>query len=202
MNQNNNVIPMPQNVAVVIDGWNILRGADQVLDFGDQIDGYVVDFGKLADEIAAQRNRPSRIVSVTVVIGVHHRAQNPRARMIADQNIRYWQRDKRVQVITFENHRDRGNEKGVDMELGMQVVELASDPTVDSVVVLSADRDLQPAVDRAVAKPAARVELARWEGQRSGLSIRQRNGKLGWCHRLGPEVFHKVATPRGHQLVG
>ena len=153
MNQNNNVISLPQNVAVIFDGWNALRGADQVLDFGDQIDRYVLDFGKLADEIAAQRNRPSRVVSVTVVIGVHNRAQNPRARMIADQNIRFWQRDKRVQVIAFENHWESGIEKGVDMELGMQVMDQASDPKVDSVVVFSADRDLQPAVDRAVAKP-------------------------------------------------
>ena len=98
---NNNVTSLPQNVAVVIDGWNALRGADQVLDFGDQIDRYVIDFGKLPDEIAAQRNRPSRVVSVTVVIGVHNRAQNPRARMIADQNIRFWQRDKRVRDCTF-----------------------------------------------------------------------------------------------------
>ncbi|MGW8592834.1 NYN domain-containing protein [Dietzia sp. NPDC055877] len=200
MNQNNNVISLPQNVAVVIDGWNALRGADQVLDFGDQIDRYVLDFGKLADEIAAQRNRPSRVVSVTVVIGVHNRAQNPRARMIADQNIRFWQRDKRVQVIAFENHWESGIEKGVDMELGLQVMDQASDPKVDSVVVFSADRDLQPAVDRAVSKPGAHIELARWEGQSAGLWIRQGNGKPGWCHWLGSETFHKVATPRGHQL--
>ena len=200
MNQNNNVISMPQNVSVVIDGWNALRGADQVLDFGDQIDRYVVDFGKLADEIAGQRNRPSRAVEVTVVIGVHHRAQNPQARMIADQNIRYWQRDKRVQVIALENHWKNGREKGVDMELGMQVLEQATNPKMDAVVVFSADRDLQPAVDRAASRPGAHVELARWEGQSSGLWVRQRNGKPGWCHWLGAETFHKVATPRSHQL--
>ena len=200
MNQNNNVISMPQNVAVVIDGWNVLRGADQVLDFGDQIDRYVVDFGRLSDEIAAQRNRPSRVVAVTIVIGIHHREQNPRARMIAEQNIRYWQRDKRVQVIALENHWKNGREKGVDMELGMQVVEQATNPKVDAVVVFSADRDLQPAVDRAVSKPGAHVELARWEGQSSGLWARQRNGKPGWCHWLGSETFHKVTTPRDHQL--
>lgn len=200
MNQNNTVSSMPQNVALLVDGWNALRGADQVLDFGDNIDRYVVDFGKLADEIAVRRNRPSRIVSVTIVIGIHHREQNQRARTIADQNIRYWRRDKRVEVVSRENHRQYGHEKGVDMELGFRLVELAAAPSIDSVVLFSADRDFQPAVDRAVARPGAHVELARWEGQGSGLQVHQRNGKPGWCHWLGPETFHKVATPRGHQL--
>ena len=195
-----NITSLPDTVAVVIDGWNVLRGADQVLDFGDKVDNYAVDFGKLADEIAAARHRPSRVVSVTVVLGVAHRENNPAARAIADQNVRYWSRDNRVNVMAFENDRFTGREKGVDMELGLLLTELTSEAAINTVVMFSADRDLQPAVDRAATKRGTHLELARWEGQRSSLRIHRPNGTQGWCHWLGPEVFHRVATPRGHQL--
>lgn len=195
-----NTIAMPDTVAVIVDGWNALRGADQVLDFGDRVDNYVVDFGKLADEIAARRHRPSQVVSVSVVLGVAHREHNPAARAVVDRCVRYWSRDKRVRVMAFENDRFSGQEKGVDMELGMQLTELVADPVINTVVMFSADRDLQPAIDRAATKRGTHLELARWEGQRSSLEIRRANGTQGWCHWLGPGEFHRSATPRGHQL--
>ncbi|MET3862546.1 uncharacterized LabA/DUF88 family protein [Dietzia sp. 2505] len=194
-----NVTPLAENIGLLYDGWNFLRGADTVLGFGDNIDNHVLHLGRISDQITSKRNRPSRISRITVVIGLHHPQHNPRARAITEQYIRYWQRDSRITAIGMENS-IHGPEKGVDMELGMQLLEMSGDRSLDAVVLCSADRDMQPAIDRAVRMRGAHIELARWQGQRGGPQVTLPSGKKGWCHWLEPEQFYRCATPRNHQL--
>lgn len=189
--------PILENIGLLIDGWNFLRGADTVLDFGDSIDNHVLHLGTISDRVASLRRRPSRVERITVVIGLHHPRHNPRAREITQQYIRYWRRDARVTVIAMENS-IRGGEKGVDMVLGFQLLEMTRDRALDAVVLCSADRDLQPAIDRAARD--AHVELARWQGQRGGPHVTLANGGRGWCHWLDSEHLHRSITPRTHQL--
>ncbi|MCT2140987.1 NYN domain-containing protein [Dietzia cinnamea] len=145
MNMNTYTVPLTQNIGLLYDGWNFLRGADTILGFGQSIDDHVLNLGSISELIAGERNRPSRVARITVVIGLHHQRQNPHARAITEQYIRYWRRDRRITVIAMENNLD-GKEKGVDMELGMQLLEMTGDRTLDAVVLCSADRDMQPRV--------------------------------------------------------
>jgi len=85
----------------------------------------------------------------------------------------------------------RAQEKGVDVMLAVDVVDMARTDAYDTAVVFSADTDLLPALEAAV-EIGKRVETATWRGpgdNRGPLRIKQRNL---WNHYLDHARFDQV----------
>ena len=85
----------------------------------------------------------------------------------------------------------RAQEKGVDVMLAVDVVDMARTDAYDTAVVFSADTDLLPALEAAV-EIGKRVETATWRGHgenRGPLRIKQRNL---WNHYLDHACFDLV----------
>ena len=85
----------------------------------------------------------------------------------------------------------RAQEKGVDVMLAVDVVDMARTDAYDTAVVFSADTDLLPALEAAV-DIGKRVETATWRGpgeSRGPLRIKQRGL---WNHYLDRACFDRV----------
>ncbi|MCY4193959.1 MAG: NYN domain-containing protein [bacterium] len=85
----------------------------------------------------------------------------------------------------------RAQEKGVDVMLAVDVVDMARTDAYDTAVVFSADTDLLPALEAAV-EIGKRIETATWRGHgdnRGPMRIKQRNL---WNHYLDYACFEQV----------
>ena len=85
----------------------------------------------------------------------------------------------------------RAQEKGVDVMLAVDVVDMARTDAYDTAVVFSADTDLLPALEAAT-DIGKRVETATWQGpgdNRGPLRIKQRSL---WNHYLDQTSFDQV----------
>ena len=85
----------------------------------------------------------------------------------------------------------RAQEKGVDVMLAVDLVDMARTDAYDTAVVFSADTDLLPALEAAV-DIGKRVETATWQGpgnNRGPLRIKQRSL---WNHYLDQSCFEIV----------
>ena len=84
-----------------------------------------------------------------------------------------------------------GREKGIDVMLAVDLVDMARTDTYDTAVVFSADTDLLPAQESAV-RIGKRIETATWRGlgdNRGPLRIKQHNL---WNHYLDLSHFDLV----------
>ena len=86
-------------------------------------------------------------------------------------------------------------EKGIDVQLGIDVVAGAIDRTYDVAVVFSTDTDLRPVIElvanRFVGIP--RVELAAWSSPTSVRRIPVSAERAVWCHFLNHFDYAAVA---------
>jgi uncharacterized LabA/DUF88 family protein len=88
----------------------------------------------------------------------------------------------------------RPREKGVDVMLAIDLVEAAIRETVDRVVVVSADTDLAPALELAVATRGERfVEVAGWDGPGQSAELLMVRGHRIKQWRLGPQIYERIA---------
>ncbi len=85
-------------------------------------------------------------------------------------------------------------EKGVDVQLAVDIVTGASDGLYDVGVVFSGDTDLRPALEYVAHKfnPIPLVEVAAWEsgGGRTGLTFNAPYKR--WCHYLGEADYRSI----------
>ena len=85
----------------------------------------------------------------------------------------------------------QGREKGIDVMLAVDLVDMARTDAYDTAVVFSADTDLLPALEAAV-RMGKRIETATWLGpgeNRGPLRIKERNL---WNHYLEQSHFDQV----------
>ena len=81
-------------------------------------------------------------------------------------------------------------EKGIDVLIALDIAEGAYTDAYDVVVLMSADSDLAPALERAV-QHGKRVEVASWTSPLSRTRLRV-PGRNIWCHSLTHEVYRAV----------
>ena len=92
-------------------------------------------------------------------------------------------------------------EKGVDVELAVDIVSLSLRRVCDVIVVASADTDLLPAIDEVRRRTPVVVEVAAW----SGMQSRRRLAVPGhnvWCHWLRREDYERVRDDTDYNLRG
>jgi len=99
--------------------------------------------------------------------------------------------------------RDEGiAEKGIDVELALDVVEGAIRREFDVGVIFSMDADLEPAIEhvqRFVPALDIVIEVAAWSG------VQRHPTRIGphervWCHWLGLAEYERVRDRRNYTL--
>lgn len=84
-------------------------------------------------------------------------------------------------------------EKGIDVLIALDIAEGAANDEYDVAILMSADSDLAPALERAM-RHGKRVEVAGWKSSTFESRLRLPD-KAIWCHRLDEMVYRKLHDP-------
>lgn len=95
----------------------------------------------------------------------------------------------------FDYPRVPAQEKGIDVQLSIDVVAGAIDRNYDIAVVFSTDTDLRPAIELVANRFSGlpRIELASWRSRTSVRRIPVTANRAVWCHFLGQLDYEEVA---------
>lgn len=113
-----------------------------------------------------------------------------------------WERLQQVTVIDrplqyLPNEPPR--QKGIDVELAVDVVTMAVDGEFDCAVIASTDTDLLPSIEYVVRKGIVQVEVAAWWSENINKQLRVADAHL-WCHRLSKKDYERVEDTRDYNL--
>lgn len=203
--------PVPtDSVSVVIDGWNALLGAAEGFGYSRRpLSTFTLDLPRLADGVAADRRRASRVERIGIVLGMHDRRANPAAHAAQAAAARRWARDPRVEMIdpgmvpVDVDATEGGDADGVvvplrrfreergDAAVQQLLTQWTDDRRTDAAILISADDDHSATVEDICRRRRTHLELARWEWQASRL---WRPGL--WVHHLAPDLLDSVTSYR------
>jgi uncharacterized LabA/DUF88 family protein len=134
----------------------------------------LVEIRAASQHVSTQRQ--TRLEAVRVYRGAPSNHHEPTLYSVAQRQRAFWTRDPRV-IMTYRTLRypdnwgsatcrERPREKGIDVLLALDLVDLAAAGTYDIVVMATNDTDLEPAIERALSKRRAKIETAGWQGAR------------------------------------
>ena len=191
-------------LAVYIDYQNAYRGARQA--FGSESDHHTVgqfDPMRVAKAIAQRKpNYPGAklrtLVGVRIYRGLPGSTRDPRGYAAARKQTASWRgaigpnglrADIRLRPIAYGAGGPR--EKGIDVQLALDLAFAASDGLFDVVVLFSGDSDLLPALERA-SRSGVACEAAVWVGGGRRLP---RKDYVKWEHRLDDRDYGQLQDP-------
>jgi len=140
-----------QRVVVFVDYQNMYRSARDAFGWADQ-GGRFGNFRPYGLGRQMVRESDRVLEQVRVYTGIHTPAHNPALYAMMQRRMSAWiaEAPDKVDVfprpLRYSTKRPQGEEKGVDVELAIDVVSLALDDAFDVCVVASADTDLVPAL--------------------------------------------------------
>lgn len=194
-------------VAVFIDAQNVYRGARDIF-FSRQSPPLAGQIAPLAlgRRLCGRKNpyqvsSPTRtLTQVCIYTGRPDSSKDPRTYAAHMRQCAAWERAGAVVIHRALRYPGnwptrRAEEKGIDVQLAIDVVAGAFDDEYDTGIVCSTDTDLLPALEFVATRyPRKHVETAAWqsEGWRSELRLRQ---PATWCHRLGRADYEAVRDP-------
>lgn len=154
---------------VFIDYQNMYRGAREA--FGWQAEGG--HFGNFRPYAFARRMARSEgcvLSQVRAYAGIHTPQRNAAQNAQLQRRIRPWIADAPEKVelfprpLRYSAQRPKGEEKGVDVELAIDIVRLALDGAIDVVLLASTDTDLVPPLQFVADRlPQIALMTAAWE---------------------------------------
>jgi hypothetical protein len=177
---------VPEDVAILLDFQNVHLTGHGLYGGGSEPYRHVPDPARLADLIASRRNRPSTASAVYVYRGRPDPNHQPVPTAANDAQASQWERDPRVQVIRRQlNYRGwpglPPQEKGIDVQVAVDLIRLAFGGQHQALVLFSGDTDLLPALETVVRLRLGHVEVACWSGAKP---LRFSRSSLPWCHFL------------------
>jgi uncharacterized LabA/DUF88 family protein len=97
---------------------------------------------------------------------------------------------------------DPAEEKGIDVQIAIDMVTMASNAEFDVAVLVSTDTDLRPALEAFFLLPfegARAIEVATWrsEGFQKALRV---PGRHIWCHYLHEDDYRRVRDSRDYNI--
>ena len=98
----------------------------------------------------------------------------------------------------------RPQEKGVDVQLAIDLVTHSIQRYFDIAIVVSTDTDLRPALEWVALRtsPGPRVELAAWRSPTSNRRIHVQAPRRIWCHWLDLSDYQSVHDPTDYARAG
>ncbi|HEY2764837.1 MAG TPA: NYN domain-containing protein [Pseudonocardiaceae bacterium] len=186
---------------VFIDYQNTHLGAHaRFLPPGTSVAAGHVNPRRLADLLVARRRRSSELAAVHVYRGRPSPDRQRGSAAANDRQAAVWSRNDLVHVHRrpLRYPKDWPNapavEKGIDVQLAIDIVRLAIQGEYDAAIIVSHDSDLLPAVEAIQALKVAHIEVATWSGLRQ--PIRKPGSRSGnwvpWCHWLTEKDFDAV----------
>ncbi|MGH3389525.1 MAG: NYN domain-containing protein, partial [Actinomadura sp.] len=166
-------------------------------------------FSEKVLEIRSERQqlpeqKTTRLEAVKVYRGVPSNYREPRLYSANQRQAATWSRDRRVEIITRTLRypagwgeswcQERPREKGIDVLVALDLVDLAQQGTYDIVILASHDTDMEPAIERALYRGRSKVETGGWQGGRR-LKPGRRNV---WHTALDGSDFIKVRDRRNY----
>lgn len=198
---------MPETrVIVFIDYQNVYHRARAAFGYdagSDPNAGHVYPHkvGELLCELGQSKDRGRMLAEVRVYKGLPDHRSGIDAQRYAARQLAAWAKAPGVSIrsrpLDYYEAEKRGRsvwksqEKGVDVMLALDLVEMARTKALDTAVVFSADSDLLPALERAV-ELGRRVETATWEGPGVNRGPLRMLGCDLWNHRLNQAHFNQV----------
>lgn len=195
-----------ERVCVFVDYQNVFMAARRGFHSGPygptagQIDPL-----KLGQLIVDRRRRPSVLQQVRVYRGLPDATKQPQPYAANERQTAAWVRSPQVEVVRRPLRypggwpKDRLQEKGVDVALGIDFVRLAVRGAFDVGVLFSTDTDLVPALEAAleIKTVGVHVEVAAWKAKCANrrLSV---GGNLPWCHQLYDVDYQAVRDNRDY----
>lgn len=171
--------------------------------YGSPVYDSLIDPGKFGDQVLAARAArnfdPVDLEEIHVFRGWPSRRHEGQQHARVQKQASNWTRDPRVKMHlrSLQYPRDwpdePAKEKGVDVELAVEVVRAAITRTADVIIVATRDTDIVPALDLVTTATASVVELATWDGQ-SELKVTSRPKTV----RLGRSAFNRSRDTRNY----
>jgi uncharacterized LabA/DUF88 family protein len=183
-----------ENIAVFLDFQNVHLTGHSLYSGGSEPYRCVPDPARIADLIAARRKRPSTAGAIRVYRGRPDPNHQPVPAAANDAQASRWTRDRRVQVIRRQlNYRNWPNqppqEKGIDVQIAVDLIHTAFTAQYDALVLFSSDTDLLPALETVISHKLGHVEVACWSGFKP---LRFPRSNLPWCHFLNQADWEAV----------
>lgn len=152
MNGSNQSQPARKRTIVFVDYQNMYKGAREA--FGYKRNGDAAHFGNVRPYSLGRRivrDHPDRALEqVRVYSGVPTPQRDAKGNKIMQRKLATWAQDMPDKVEVFPRPLSypppRGREKGVDVELAVDLVRMALEDAYDVAVIASADSDLVPAL--------------------------------------------------------
>lgn len=199
---------MVERVFVFLDYQNIYRRARDAfhLTHEPHWEGQVHPYG-VAYELCRRSEewRTRQLAGVRVYRGLPNARMDPQGNAACLRQLAFWESLPKVEAVKRPlqypppGSRREVREKGIDVQLAIDVVMGAINNRYDCAVVFSADTDIIPALEAVVEiKGRKSVEVATWEGCSR---IGSKKEKI-WCHYLDRKTYEQVAdrhdynTPR------
>ena len=195
-------------VVVFVDYQNVYHGARHLFGGSESLhpstgNVHPLAYGKLLCDLGLEKDPDRVLAGVRVYRGkpVHGRGHEKVCQAF-DRQVALWARTPRVEVFTRPlryfpavneagDHYLRGEEKGVDVMMALDIALGATNNTYDVAVAATADTDLLPAIEHAL-EVNKRVETSTWwtaKSPRGKLTVPNRNI---WNHNLNKSHFDLV----------
>jgi hypothetical protein len=183
-----------EDVAVFLDFQNVHLTGHGLYGGGSEPYRCVPNPALLGDLIAAKRKRPSSASSIRVYRGQPSPQHQPVPAAANDAQAADWTRDSRVEVTRRQlNYRNWPAqppvEKGIDVQLAVDLIHTAFTGSHDALILFSSDTDLLPALETVVRLKLGHVEVACWSGFKP---LRFSGTNLPWCHFLSQSDWQAV----------
>ena len=192
---------MVDRVVAFIDYQNLhISGHQAFCAHGALLDDCVVHPLTVSKLVVARRERASELTQVRVYRGRPSPDKQPGMAGVNDRQASEWTRDSRVVVLRrpLRYPRDFGmpgsagrpEEKGVDVQLAIDLVRLGLEDAYDAAVLFSRDTDLVPALEATRDTVSKHVEVAGWSG--ANMSRLRLPGTRLWHHWMNADDWQAV----------
>lgn len=202
---------MSARVVVFLDYQNVYMGAREAFHpYGSTSQHGQVDPSRLAELLVAKSSQFDReLLEVRVYRGQPDSQKDPRGYAANDRQCRHWRTLPKTTVTTRTLRYPRNwpqepeQEKGIDVQLAIDLVAVAVRAEYEVAILMSTDTDLKPALEFVrdlQGDPYPRCEVAAWSsshGYSRRLSI---PGRRIWCHWLDPSDYGAVADPTNYAI--
>lgn len=151
---------------VFIDGQNMYRGAREAFGW-EQQKGHYGNFRPLPLGRLLTQEAHRELCQVRFYMGVPDPRRDKVGHAMAQRRLAAWEADDptlvELKTRALRYPPPNGREKGIDVQLAIDLVSLAADDAFDLAVLASADTDLLPALDFVVQRyPLKMVECIAW----------------------------------------
>jgi uncharacterized LabA/DUF88 family protein len=198
-------------VTVFLDYQNVYMGAREAFhSYGSPPRDRQVDPSRLGELLVSRGSQFDReLLDVRVYRGQPDSQRDPRGYAANDRQCRHWETFPKATVTTRTLLYARNwpsepaREKGIDVQLAVDLVAGAVRGNYEVAILMSTDTDLKPALEFVRdlhGAPYPRCEVAAWSSPRGHSRRLSIPGRQIWCHWLDAADYQAVADRTNYAL--